>query len=271
MQARFPVGSHQIENPLRLSDLIHSQNATLARTEEVIARDRLEVSRVEPLAWGFEVNPRLSQPFVEWMQALRRTHHLWLDSAELDPFATTVILSHVFHTDSDANPFHKPLDSPLGAWAALCPWYWAVEAVAYLRREVLGPLLLAAYGADDLFRKTIREITADLALSEGSFNSVALPLYCQTEGGGIVLRLNRPNVARVLDYFNAEEPDDGSIPTVVTLGGLIDTVYAAGPSEVRLAICPAHCTPQAIDSLSCWLHSTKSTAKAKAGHNLLPA
>ena len=268
MQARFQVANLQIENPFRLSDLVNSRNAALVQTEEVIALDKLELSRVEPLAGGFLVRPRLSQRFVEWSKTLRVTHHLWMDSAELDPFATTALLSHAFRTDSGANPFHKNLDSPSGAWTALCLWHCVQEAAGYLRREVIGPQLLSAYGATDLFRIATARIIKDLALNEASLNSTALPHYCQTEWEGILLRLDWPNVARVLDYFNAEEPADVSIPTVITLGGLIDSVYAAVPSEVRIVICPQHCTPQAIDSLAFWLRGTKLAVTPENNHLL---
>jgi hypothetical protein len=67
-----------------------------------------------------------------------------------------------------------------------------------------------------------------------------------------------------LDYFNVEEPSDGSVPTVITLGGLIKCVYTAGHSEVRIAICPEHCAPMAIGSLSRWMRGTKKEANILA-------
>ena len=133
---------------------------------------------------------------------------------------------------------------------------------------MLGPLLLYTYGATDLCALTIREITKDLALSEGSLNSVALPHFCRGEGGEIFLRSDWPNVARISDYLDIEEPSDDSIPSVITLGGLIHCVYAAGPSEVRIAICPEHCAPMVIDDLSRWLRGTKSGDKARESNVL---
>jgi hypothetical protein len=258
----------EIESPIRPGDLIHSRTAALARAEEVLAIDRLELARVRPLFDGFLIQTRPSPRFTEWAKTLPVTRHLWLDSAEQDPFATTTLLSHEFRSDSDANPFHKHLDSPLGAWTIVCPWYRATEAVAYLRREVLGPPLLATYGASDLFSRTVAEIIKDLALSEGSFNSAARPQYCRAEGEEIIIRSDWSNAPRILDYFNVESSLDHTLPTVITVGGLIDIVWAEAQWEVRLAICPTHCTPRAIDTLSRWLRQTESTARSD---NLLPA
>jgi hypothetical protein len=261
MHARhFQAGHLQIENPLRFSDLVHTQASVLAHTEELFALDKLELARVEPFTWGFLVKPRLSHPYTEWADTLHVRRHLWMDSAERDRFATTVFLSHAFRTDS-TNPFHRPLNSPRGACTALCLWYCAKEAAAYIRHEVIGPPLLNAYGPTDLFSITATEIVRDLALSEGALNSTVLPHYCQSELKGILLRIDRINVARVLDYFLIEEPVDDSIPTVFAMGGLVNLVYAAVPSEVRIAVCPEHCTSLAIDSLSRWLRGPKRGAK----------
>src|SRR5258708_3808301 len=94
MHARFYAGNLQIEEPFRLSDLIHTQNAVLARAEELCALDKLELGQVEPFAWGFALKPRLSQRFVDWAKNLCFARHLWMDSTELDRFATTLFLSH---------------------------------------------------------------------------------------------------------------------------------------------------------------------------------
>jgi hypothetical protein len=257
MRELFHPGRCQIEAPLRSSDLIHSQDATLARTEELLALDRIPLAKVELLSGIFLLRPTLSPCFFDWWKSLRSNrHHHWMDSAQLDAFGTQLFLSHAFIAETPTKPFHKPINSPLGAYAAVCSWRDAPRAAGYLRSECLGPILLSAYGTD-LFPITSSEITQRLALCEGSLNSSALPHYCRMEWG-ILLRTDRDNVSRILEYFNFDQPTDCSIPAVAKLGGLTSSIYAFSPSEVRLALCPEHQKDLAVYDLGRWLRSFES-------------
>ena len=109
---------------------------------------------------------------------------------------------------------------------------------------------------------TADQITQQLELGEGSLNSNALPHYCRMPWG-IMLRIDRAKVPRVLEYFNAGKPADPSVPTVVTLGGLIQSVYAFSLDQesLRLALCPEGEQELAIHDLGHWLRSFSTPKK----------
>ncbi len=129
------------------------------------------------------------------------------------------------------------------------------RATAYLRQEHIGPALSSAYD-NDFFPITSGQITQALALSEGSFNSLALPHYCPTQWGTL-LRIDRDHVERVLGYFNVEQPADCSIPTTDNLGGGLAALYAFSPAEeaLRVAICSGEQEHSALHGLGRWLRS----------------
>jgi hypothetical protein len=246
----------QIEPPMRESDLPHSQDAVLARTAEVVALTRTPLSKVASIKPGFFLEPTtpLSPRSLHWWESLPvKGHHLWMDSAEVDLLGTQIFLSHECISRHPANPFHRPIEKPFGAYAIVCSYRQAVSATAYLRREHLGPALLAAYGPD-LFALTSDRIIRALELPEGSYNSVVLPHYCRTQWGTL-LRIDHGNLRRVLDYFNVEDPIDCAIPTLDDLGGMISIVYAfsSGEEALRVALCSRTNESLAVHDLSRWL------------------
>ena len=256
------AGNLQIELPLRPSDLLHSRDAILARTEELIALDRIPLEKVEALRWGFLLKPPRSKRFLERYQNQASSHHLWLEAIEADHLGTHVLFSHEFIVTSPLNPFHRPINLPFGSYAAVCSWRDVSRATACLRREHIGPALSSAYD-NDVFAITSGQITHALGLSEGSFNSLALPHYCPTQWGTL-LRIDRDHAQRVLDYFNVEQPADCSIPAIDNLGGGLAALYAFSPAEeaLRVAICSGQQEHLALHDLGQWLRSFESP-KAK--------
>ncbi len=256
------AGNLQIELPLRPSDLLHSRDAILVRTEELIALDRIPLEKVEALRWGYLLKPPRSKRFLERYQNHAASHHLWLDSIEADHFGTHVLFSHQFIVANPVNPFHRSINLPFGTYVAVCSWRDVSQATAYLRQEHIGPALSSAYD-NDFFAITSGQITQALGLSEGSFNSLALPHYCPTQWGTL-LRIDRDHAQRVLDYFNVEQPADCSIPTIDNLGGGLAALYAFSPAEeaLRVAICSGQQEHLALHALGQWLRSFESP-KAK--------
>ncbi len=110
------AGNLQIELPLRPGDLLHSRDAILARTEELIALDRISLSQVEPFSWGFLLKPPRSKRFLERYKNQATSHHLWLDLIEADHFGTHVLFSHEFIVEGPVNPFHRPINLPFGTY-----------------------------------------------------------------------------------------------------------------------------------------------------------
>jgi hypothetical protein len=246
----------QIESPTRESDLPHSQDAVLTRTQEVLALARTPLSKVESINRGFflELTTPLSLRFLRWWESLPlKEHHLWMDSAEIDLLGTQIFLSHELISRNPTNPFHRPIEKPFGCYAIVCSYRQAASAIAYLRREHLGPALLNAYGTD-LFSVASNQIIDALELTEGSFNSLALPHYCRTRWG-LVLRIDAPNVERVSGYFNVEHPADCSIPIVDDLGAMLSIVYAfsSGEEALRVALCPRTNESSTVHELGQWL------------------
>ncbi len=117
---------------------------------------------------------------------------------------------------------------------------------------------MSAYD-NDFSAITAGQITQALGLSEGSFNSLALPHYCPT-GWGTLLRIDRDHAQRVLDYFNVEGPADRSIPTTDHLGAGLVALYAFSPTEeaLRVAICSGEQEHLALHDLGHWLRSIES-------------
>jgi hypothetical protein len=251
-------GNLEIELSLRPSDFLHSRDAILARTEEVIALDRIPFQKVEALRWGFLLTPPRSKRFLERYKNQATSHHLWLDSIEADHFGTQVLFSHEFIVTNPVNPFHRPINYPFGTYVAVCSWRDVSQATAYLRQEHIGPALSSAYD-NDFFAITSDQITQALGLSEGSFNSLALPHYCPTQWGTL-LRIDRDNAQRVLDYFNLESPAERSLPTIDKLGGGLAALYAFSPAEeaLRIAICSEEQEHLALHDLGNWLRSFES-------------
>ena len=262
VQTFFVSGHPQIGLPLRSGDLFHSRGAILARTEELIALERIPPEQVDALEWGFLLKTSACAQRLWERYKTKSSHHLWLDSVEADQFGTHIFFSHQFVVTPELNPFYRPLDLGYGAYTAVCSWREANEVATWLRKEHIAPRLLTAYGAD-LLTITSAQITLALRLSEGSFNSALLPHYCPTQWGTL-LRIDRTNLGRVLEYFNLEEPADCSIPVIDQLGGGLSILYALSPLEeaLRVAICSAELEHLALHDLGSWLRSIQSS-KAK--------
>ena len=254
----------EVEPPLRESDCVHSHDAVLARTEELLALTRTPLSSVVPINKWFFLPLTPSAPLLAWWKSLPVTrHHLWMESAALDLLGTQIFLSDEFITRNPANPFHRPIDKPFGSYAIVCSYRQAALATAYLRHEHLGPALLTAYGADLLARTSDRIIRA-LELTEGSFNSVALPHYCRTQWG-LLSRIDARNAGRFLCFFNIEAPVESSIPLVDDLGGALSIVCACSPAEeaLRIALCPRANESSAVHDLGHCLRAELESRKKK--------
>jgi hypothetical protein len=257
------AGNLQVELPLRPGDLLHSRDAILARTEELIALDRIPLEKVDAFRWGFLLKPARSKRFLERYKNQASSHHLWLDSIQADHFGTHVLFSHQFIVANLANTFHRPINYPFGTYVAVCSWRDVSQVTAYLRQEHIGPALSSAYD-NDFFAITSVQTTQALGLSEGSFTSLALPHYCPTPWG-ILLRIDRDSVGRILDYFNVDQPADYSIPTIDKLGAGLAALYAFSPNEeaLRVAICSEEQEHLALHDLGNWLRSMEFSMPKK--------
>jgi hypothetical protein len=205
--------------PVRTSDLIHSQNAILEHTEKIIALDRVDLRKIEPAAWGgfilrLSVSPRLEE---WWSTRPDKRKHLWLDSAELDPFGTHALFSRQITDKSDC-----------GAYVALCGWRDMPAAAADLRLRCLGPVLMKAYGRS-IFPSTVDEIAQQFQLEERPLNSIEVPCRCRLKWGHL-LRLNSDSVQAALDYLNIPQPEDVSLPILKKLGANLAVVLAFSSS-----------------------------------------
>src|SRR6516165_5476523 len=106
-----------MQPPIRRDDLVHSQAALGARLEEFIARDKLNLTSIEPFPFGYVVRPSLSPRFRRWWETLTVTQRLWLDSSELDSLGSQLLIAR----------------DPLEICAALCFWQDFTLAANHLR------------------------------------------------------------------------------------------------------------------------------------------
>jgi hypothetical protein len=162
-----------IPGPLRADDLIHTQRAILAQTEQLIARDRLDLSRVTQHNSCFVLRLNSSERLLKWWALQTINPHLWLDSAEVDSLGTNTLFSH------------RCGEKPSAAFAAVCSWRDLPVAAAHLRRRYIAPVLLEGFGSSVL-SKTIEAITHELQLPQRPANSSELPNCCETAWGHLL-------------------------------------------------------------------------------------
>ena len=246
---QFPTTFEPL-SPLRPSDLIHTRNAIQEHTEKLIALSKLDLREVEFAAWGGFILRLSPCPRLEewWGCRPNRKKHVWIDSAELDDFRTTLLLAHSNAKNSD------------GIYAAICSWRDVQEAAADLRIRYLGPDLLAMHGPN-IFTSTAQEIIQRFQLEERPLNSTAIPCCCRLKWG-YLQRFPQPSIPAVLDYYNIAQPEDVSLPILVKLGANLAIVLAFSPSadeSLRIGLCCQWHAGLAIDDLGAWLRTFPSS------------
>jgi hypothetical protein len=94
-------------SPMRQSDLVNSRDALSQSMEELVARDRLPLSHVQPRGYGYLFTFRASAGLLNWVaeRPLLQEHFL-LKSLKLDRYENHLVLAR----------------SAQGLYAGLCSW-----------------------------------------------------------------------------------------------------------------------------------------------------
>jgi hypothetical protein len=233
-----------ISPPMRVDDLINSRAALGQRLKEFSFLDRIELSNIEPFPWGFSLRPSLSPRFRQWWEKQEDiTQHLWIDSAELDSFGSSCLLSR----------------DPFGICAAICSWRDLTVATDYLRQKCIGPALWNAYKTS-LLERVVDELARKFGLEQRPLNSNELPNYSDTKWGPLV-QFKGEQVPELLSYLCYEPPKDLSLPILVRLGGNVCCVLSFGPESTRGGLCFNGYEDPAIVDLQGWLRSAHKSQR----------
>jgi hypothetical protein len=106
------------------------------------------------------------------------------------------------------------------------------------------------------------KIMVALQIPEGSLNSSQLPNHCTTRWG-TWLRIDSPNIERILGYLLLDKPADGDDPQVISLGANVFAVVASSCSELRIGLCRNWHDDLALKDAARWLKSFASRARSK--------
>jgi hypothetical protein len=227
-----------MQPPIRRDDLVHSQAALRERLEECIARDKLSLANIEPFPFGFVFRPALSPRFRRWWETQAITQRFWLDSTELDPLGSQLLISR----------------EPFGSYAALCFWQDFTDTTNHLRVHHIGPALWEAHKTL-LLTRIVNELAQKFGLIKRPLNSQQLPSYADAKWG-ILAQLKCPQAVELLEHYLCfPPPSDRSIPIHVKLGGNISCVLAFGAELARLGLCFNGLEDPALLDLQEWLRS----------------
>jgi hypothetical protein len=227
-----------MQPPIRRDDLVHSQAALGERLEELIARDKLSLTSIEPFPFGYVVRPSLSARFREWWETLTISQRFWLNSSELDSLGSQLLVSR----------------DPFGLCAALCFWQDFSLAANHLRIHHIGPALWEAYKTS-LLERIVAELTPKFGLVKRPLNSQETPNYADAKWG-VLVQLKCDQATELLeDYLCLPSPRDRSIPSLVKFGGNVSCALAFGPQLARLGLMFNGLEDPALLDLQEWLRT----------------
>jgi hypothetical protein len=239
--------------PMRADDFVHSRSARLDLLEQLTALDRLSLDAITPFVWGYETRLTGSSRLFNWWFAHPEIQqHAWLDSIELQPYGTCLLLNRQIGA------------TPYGRYGAICSWADLPQAAEHLRQSYVGPVLWNTYG-EGILESYTAEIIHGLEIPGAPLNSSQLPSHCTAKWGEL-LRIDSANLARVLSYFVVEKPSDCQQPLLVNLGAKTFAVFAFGSSQdepLRIGLCRGWHDDLAVKDLRRWLKAGASSSTPK--------
>ena len=236
--------------PMRVDDFVHSRNDRLDLLERLTALDRLSLDAITPAAvWGgFSIRLNGSAKFLSWWFAHPEIQqHAWLDSIELRPYGTCLILNRQIGA------------TPYGRYGAICSWADLPQAAEHLRQSYVGPDLWDTY-REGILETYAAEIIRVLEIPEAALNSTQLPSHCAAKWGEL-LRIDSANLARVLSYFVVGKPSDCHKPLLVSLGAKVFAIFAFGSAQeesLRIGLCRNLHDDLVLKDLGRWLKTSPS-------------
>ena len=238
---------------MRVDDFVHSRNARLDLLEQIVALDRLSLDAITPISWGYEIRLNGSSRLHKWWFDHEVQPHAWLDSIELGPYGTCLLLNQQIGA------------APYGRYGAICSWTDLPQAGEHLRQTFVGAALWETY-REDILPIYTAEIIRALEIPEAALNSSQLPSHCAIKWGKL-LRIDSANIERVLSYFVVERSLDCQKPFLADLGAKVFAVFAFGSSQeepLRIGLCRNWHDDLAIKDLSRWLKVGAARPKTSA-------
>jgi hypothetical protein len=241
--------------PMRVDDFVHSRNDRLDLLEQLTALDRLSLDAITPATvWGgFSIRLNGSAKFQSWWFAHPEIQrHTWLDSIELNPYGTCLILNRQIGA------------TPYGRYGAICSWTNLPQAAEHLRQSYVGPTLWDTY-REGILETYTAEVIHALEIPEAALNSSQLPSHCAIKWGKL-LRIDSATLERVLSYFVVERPLDCQKPFLADLGAKVFAVFAFGSSQeepLRIGLCRNWHDDLVIKDLGRWLKTGASSPTQK--------
>src|SRR5258708_1220954 len=243
----------QLTAPVRPSDLINGQRAVLEWVEELDALGQLKTSDIDPFPEGYVLHLPASECINKWLfDRGPFTPHFLVESAKLDRFGSTLSLGRQTKT------------AQAQFYASITSWPNHLEMFPRLPTQYIG----SSFSEDSVTATEhfIVAITEALQLSERPSNSRQLPNWCVTKWGA-TLRVDPPNIARVIDYLLLERLLPGDEPFVTELGAKVFALIAGSPSAeepLRISISDQWSLDLATKDLIRWLRGFESEHKPTA-------